>query len=222
MADPRGAKPRFFDLWSYVYDAPWVQRLTYRPLHDAVLAALPETRQPRVLDVGCGTGQLCNRLRHALPGAPIVGCDFSGGMLRHAAARSPGSARIGWVRSDAQALPFRDGSFDVLVSTEAFHWFPDQQRALAEFYRVLAPEGRLLLALMNAPVEWLTRMGHAGSQLLGEPAIWPTRQRLREQAEHAGFRVERQSRVYRIPLGVTLPPTLMLAVRPSAPLARSR
>jgi SAM-dependent methyltransferase len=214
VAHPPAARPLFFDLWSFFYDAPLVQRLTYRPVHDAVLAALSGARPTRILDVGCGTGILSDRLSRTLRGARVVGCDFSTGMLRHAGARG---AQVAWVQANALELPFRDASFDAVVSTEAFHWFPDQQCALNEFHRVLVPGGRLLVALINMPVELLTRVGRVGSQLLGEPALWPTRERLRAQAERAGFRIETQRRVYRIPLGLLLPPVLTVAVRPAAP-----
>ena len=46
-----------------------------------------------------------------------------------------------WIHGDAGRLPFNDGTFDVVTSTEAFHWFPDQDAVLREAYRVLTPEG---------------------------------------------------------------------------------
>jgi ubiquinone/menaquinone biosynthesis C-methylase UbiE len=203
---------RFFDVWSLFYDAPLVQRLTYQPVHDAVLRLLRATAPERILDVGCGTGILTTRIRNELPQVRVVGCDFSGGMLRHAAAHTPA---ITWTRGDAQRLPLRDASFDAIVSTEAFHWFPDQERALAEFHRVLAPKGRLHVALVNTPFAAASDLLHAGSRLLGEPLYWPTRQHMRRMVESAGFRVEAQRRLYRIPFGLALPPVLTTAIKES-------
>jgi ubiquinone/menaquinone biosynthesis C-methylase UbiE len=212
VADRPGARRRFFDIWSGFYDAAWVQRLTYRPVHDAVLAALRAPAHARILDVGCGTGLLSRRLGRSRHGFRVVGCDFSTGMLRHAAARR---SEVAWVQGDATRLPFRDASFDALVSTEAFHWFPDQSRALEEFHRILVPGGRLLVALVNVPLDVVTRAARVGSLLLGEPARWPTRKRMRTLVEAAGFRVTAQKRVYRIPLSPLLPPVLTVAVRPA-------
>ena len=211
MARPRGPDRRLFDQWSRFYDAPLVQRLTYRPEHDAVLRVLRRVEHRRVLDVGCGTGLLSARIGRELPQAEVVGCDFSSGMLQRAAERAP---ERGWVRADALRLPFGDASFDALVSTEAFHWFPDQGAALVEFFRVVAPKGRLLLSLVNPPFEALSRITRLGSRLGGQPLYWPTRARMRQQVEAAGFRVEAQRHVFRVPAGLILPSVLTVALRP--------
>lgn len=209
MADG-GPRQGFFDLWSRVYDAPFVQRLTYRPGQDAVLRELRDPSLRRVLDVGCGTGILAARIARELAGRRVTGCDFSAGMLRHAAARSPG---VGWIRADAQRLPVREASFDALVSTEAFHWFPDPAAALGEFHRVLAPGGRLVIVVATAHTEWLSRVAASGSRLVGEPLRWPTRGGLRRQLERAGFVVESQRLVPRLPAMLALPSFLTRAVR---------
>jgi ubiquinone/menaquinone biosynthesis C-methylase UbiE len=211
MAQRRGPDRGLFDLWSNFYDAPLVQRLTYRPEHDAVLRALGRTRHQRVLDVGCGTGILTARIRSEFKEAFVVGCDFSSGMLRRAARGRRGS---NWVRGNALQLPFADASWDVVVSTEAFHWFPDQRLALAEFFRVLEPGGRLLVSLINPPLEVMSRITRRGSRMMGQPLFWPTRSRMREQTEAAGFRIESQRQIFRLPAGVILPSVLTVAVRP--------
>jgi ubiquinone/menaquinone biosynthesis C-methylase UbiE len=208
----------FFDAWSRVYDLELVQRATYRPVHNAVLSALRDIRARRVLDIGCGTGQLAARIHQALPTVAIVGCDFSAGMLQRAAVRS---TAIDWVRGDAGRLPFRSSAFDAVVSTEAFHWFPDQDAALAELFRVLAPGGRLLLALVNTPTALLSEVMHMGSRLVGEPFYWPTTTQMRRRVEKNGFLVESQRRIFRLP-GFLLPPVLTRAIRPAGAARRSR
>ncbi len=209
----RGAQRWFFDAWARVYDFPVVQWATYRPVHDAVLRALRESPVRRVLDIGCGTGQLAVRIGETLLRTHVVGCDYSAGMLRKAAARSHRSAAVRWVCGDAGRLPFADGVFDAVVSTEAFHWFPDQDRALAELFRVLTPGGRLLLALVNTPAPLVSNIMYAGSRIAGEPFYWPTMRQMLRRVEAAGFRVDGQQRIFRLP-GFLLPPVLTRAVRP--------
>jgi SAM-dependent methyltransferase len=200
----------FFDLWSLVYDAPAVQRVTYRPVQDAVVRALRADPPARILDVGCGTGRLAVRLAHELPRARVTGCDFSHGMLRQAYARG---GALTWVQGDAERLPFADGAFDAVVSTEAFHWFPDPDRALAGFHRVLAERGRLLIAFVNPAFEVLSGASRVVSRWLGEPLRWPTADALRRQVEAAGFEVALQRRIFRLPAPVLFPPVLTEAVR---------
>ncbi len=211
MAERGGPDRRLFDVWSRFYDAPLVQRLTYRPEHDAVLSGLRRAPHARVLDVGCGTGLFAARLGRDLPDAEVVGCDFSRGMLEKAS-RRVGDASL--VRGSAMALPFGDASFEAVVCTEAFHWFPDPDEALREFLRVLAPKGRAFVSLINPPLEAMSRAGRRLSKLWGQPARWPTRAVMRRRVEDAGFRVESQSLVLRVPGMLLLPSVLTVGTRP--------
>jgi ubiquinone/menaquinone biosynthesis C-methylase UbiE len=211
MSPPPGADRGLFDVWSYFYDLPVVQWTTYWPVHDAVVRALGEDECQRILDLGCGTGQLSARIARDMPRVCVVGCDFSGGMLRRAAARH---ADVLLARGDASRLPFRAASFDAVVSTEAFHWFPDPARALDELFRIVVPGGRILVAVASAPTAGIAAAIHRASRLVGEPFYWPTVAGMRERVEAAGFRVLRQERIFRLPGGILFPPMLTIAKRP--------
>jgi len=127
---------------------------------------------------------------------------------RLAAGDDPQHAQHG--HRDAQRLPLRDASVDAVVSTEAFHWFPDKERALAEIFRVLVPGGRLLVAIVNTPNAAVRTIFQLASHAAGQPFDWPTRGEMRALCERGGFRVEAQRRVFRIPAGLSLPPVLTI------------
>ncbi len=210
MAGFRLSLPRFFDLWSRTYDDPIVQRLFYRPEQDAVLRGLERLEPESILDVGCGTGQLSRRIADALPDARVVGCDFSAGMLQRAARRNPDLALV---RADALRLPFADASFDAIVTTEAFHWFPEQSAVCREFARLLTPGGRVFASLINVPCRALGDATRVGSRLAGQPLSWPTRRAMRSLLGDAGFSVDEQRSIARIPPSLLFPTVLTVATR---------
>jgi len=209
VSEAGGPRRAFFDVWSRVYDLPPVQAAIYHPVHDAVLDELRAHPARRILDVGCGTGDLTARLRAELTTELVAGCDFSAGMLEQAAART---RAVRWLQGDATRLPFTDATFEAVLSTEAFHWFPDPDTALREFHRVLGPGGRLLVALVNVRVPTTSRLAHAGSKALGQPAHWPTRAEMAERVRDAGFTVERQKRILRLG-GLLIPTVLTVGVK---------
>jgi ubiquinone/menaquinone biosynthesis C-methylase UbiE len=210
MSTPIGPRPSrgFFDLWSRVYDAPPVQRAIYLPVQDAVLGALRLAAPARLLDLGCGTGILTARLTEELPGTAVVGCDFSGGMLRQASERSRTPA---WLQGDALHLALRTESVDAVTSTESFHWFPDPELALAELARVIRPGGLLLVAMVHPRSTVGTRALAASSRVLGQPGTWSTREQMRARLGDAGFEVLSQNRVSRI--GAAAVPTVLTVAR---------
>lgn len=205
----RGPSRVLFDLWSQTYDNPVVQAVTYRPVQDAVVAALGPGSAGRVVDVGCGTGMLAARL--AGRGWQVVGCDYSRGMLEAAARRS---RRPGWVEADATRLPLAPASADALVCTESFHWYPDQGAALREFARVLRPGGRAYVALVNPSSAAISDWTHRWSRRFGQPFRWPTTAAMRAMVAASGLRVVAQRRVRRLPAGPLLPPVLTVAEKP--------
>jgi ubiquinone/menaquinone biosynthesis C-methylase UbiE len=99
----------------------------------------------RVVDVGCGTGNLLALLADARVDA-CAGVDLSPEMLRVAAGKLAASpVRGALVAASAGALPFADGAFDTAVSASTLHDWPDPRAGLAEVRRVLRPGGTLLL-----------------------------------------------------------------------------
>jgi SAM-dependent methyltransferase len=112
------------------------------------LAAAHLAGARRVLDIGCGEGQV-SRLAAAVPGVTqVVGVDPTAAMLAIAAERGGGAALA---RSEAARLPFPDGSFDTVVACLVFEHIEDVDAAIVEVGRVLAPGGRFLFFL-NHPL----------------------------------------------------------------------
>lgn len=97
----------------------------------------------RVLDVGCGTGVLLERLLNCYPHSHVAGIDLSPAMLAQARQRLPPQVTL--EVADAEALPYPEHSFDTVVSVSSFHFWPGPKRALAEIRRVLRPGGRLVV-----------------------------------------------------------------------------
>jgi SAM-dependent methyltransferase len=122
-----------------------------RALHnDAALDLLVEAARPREgdvsLDVACGPGSVvvafAGRVREA------HGLDATEAMLaeaRRLAARA-GTRNVAWHRGDAYALPFANGTFDIVSSRFAFHHMQEPARAFAEMVRVARPGGRIVLS----------------------------------------------------------------------------
>lgn len=131
------------------YDAH--SRLAFGSLFRAIAADIAAVAPAgaRVLEVGCGPGYLALRLarRHGLA---VTGLDLDPAMIDRArmnADRAPGGGdrRPAFQVGDVAALPFPDGSFDLVVSTLSMHHWADPAAGLAEIGRVLRPDGRALV-----------------------------------------------------------------------------
>jgi SAM-dependent methyltransferase len=112
-----------------------------------MIAAADIQAGQRVLDVACGTGVLAREAaRRVGPAGFVAGVDLDAGMLAVAARVSPG---IEWRQATAESLPYADGSFDAVVSQFGLMFFPDRRAALLEMLRVLAPGGRMAIAVWD-------------------------------------------------------------------------
>lgn len=109
-----------------------------------------------VLDVACGTGDLTEAFART-QASRVVGLDFTAAMLDIARRKQPrrlepqDAAKVSYLEGDAMALPFADASFDVLSIAFGIRNVSEPSRALAEFWRVLRPGGRLIVLEFDRP-----------------------------------------------------------------------
>ena len=111
--------------------------------------ALPLAHGQRVLDAACGEGYGSALLARAA--ASVVGVDVGAAAIGHARSRY-GASNVSFVQGSVAALPLQDASIDLIVSFETIEHLAEQREMLAEFRRVLAPGGVLLISSPNRPV----------------------------------------------------------------------
>lgn len=99
----------------------------------------------RVLDLACGTGELAYRLLHQHPQLQLTGIDLSSQMLAIAQNKCQNFPQARFYQTNVQNLPFSDGCFDRIVTSSAFHYFPDPLQALTEMKRVLQANGQVII-----------------------------------------------------------------------------
>ncbi len=122
--------------------------LDQQPVNAALINQLAPAPGERLLEAGSGTGMLSRQIAAALaPGSALItGLDISPGFLRIAqdyAARDGLASRLHWCAGQAEALPFRDASFDGALAARLLLHVPDPPAVLGELRRVLRPGGRL-------------------------------------------------------------------------------
>lgn len=169
-----------WSFWAPRYERLWAQRYSLRPTREAVRARLRRLAPARVLDAGCGTGQLCGEI------AADFAADFAAGRLWiEGLDRTP--AMIAVARRRRPALHFRVGDvsqldppatpYDAVVCTHAFPYLPEPADAMARLRAQLAPGGALLLAQACADSLY-DRLFLAAVRLTTGPAQYHRRERL--------------------------------------------
>ena len=110
---------------------------------EKALSGIPEDFSGKLLEVPVGTGVLTMPVWQSLPQAEITCLDYSPDMMTSAQekAKRLGIANVAFTQGDVGALPFADESFDIVLSLNGFHAFPDKEAADRETYRVLKKGG---------------------------------------------------------------------------------
>tara|TARA_B110000014_G_scaffold240471_1_gene208586 strand:+ start:5307 stop:6116 length:810 start_codon:yes stop_codon:yes gene_type:complete len=143
----------------------------------------------RILDVGCGEGQITRLLNVA--NSQILGVDATKAQIYEAAARSTGE---GYVRASAEALPFRNHVFDASIACLVFEHIVEMEDAIREISRVLRPAGRFVL-MLNHPLLQTPGSGWVDDHMADPP----------DQYWRIGDYLIEQETVEEVELGVHIP-----------------
>lgn len=133
---------------SWVYDRVVAEAVA--EMRDALWSELSEglPQDERILDVGCGGGQIALALARDRAWAEVTGLDLSHDQIERAEQRARQAkldGRVRFVQGSALDLPFPDEAFDAVLSVASIKHWPDQARGLAECVHVLAPGGKLVV-----------------------------------------------------------------------------
>jgi SAM-dependent methyltransferase len=166
-------------------------------LAGGVLEWLAASSGESILDLGCGTGELTQRI--AAAGAHVSGVDASPAMV--AGARSRGIAAE---EGKAESLPYPDASFDAVFSNAALHWVRGQDAMMDEVHRVLKPGGRFVAemgghgnvaAILVALTAVLERHGYGDRE--DGVNYYPSVEAYTKRLQHHGFHVQRMELIPR-------------------------
>ncbi|MEV4006269.1 methyltransferase domain-containing protein [Actinomadura sp. NPDC049753] len=145
------------EAWNGWEGAAWADNA---PRYDAMMGGFNQPLLDRaaigeddtVLDIGCGTGQLTLLAARRAARARAVGVDISGPMLTRARADAAeqGIANVRFEQADAEAHPFAEEGFDVVVSRGGVMFFADPAAAFANIARALRPGGRMVFIVPQA------------------------------------------------------------------------
>lgn len=133
---------RFFGKWAKYYDQGlsgfWLNKLVKKTLEFINIK-----ESAKILDAGCGTGNLLFLLTKQGKKLKLYGTDITPEMLNIARAKLKHRAKLKLM--SVEKLKFKKNYFDYIFSTEAFHHYTDQNKAMENFYRVLEKNGKLII-----------------------------------------------------------------------------
>lgn len=114
-----------------------------RKIYNHIIKATGNLDGKKILDVGCGTGNVLKMLHDKYREAQLYGIDISEKMLEKAKVKLQDNADL--ILGDSENLPYSNSSFDVIICNDSFHHYPNPEGVLREFNRVLKDGGIFIL-----------------------------------------------------------------------------
>lgn len=134
-----------FNKWAQTYDLNIFSYYFFYWLNKAILKLLKPKIGSSLLDVGCGSGILLRHIIDTDATMMLNGIDISDEMLKKAKLKFIGNSHIKLYLGSVSKLPFKTNTFDYVTCVQSFHHHPDSLQSMKEMYRVLKPNGKLLI-----------------------------------------------------------------------------
>lgn len=165
-----------------------------RKEYPEILEELEKEEFHDILDAGCGTGAVLYLLNQKYPDRHYTGIDLSDKMIE--VAKRKKMQGVDLVCGDCEKLPFEDNSFDAVICSMSFHHYPNPQLFFKNVFRVLRPNGRLILRDMTGSAAMLWFVNHIEVTLFhkllhkGDVHTY-SRREIQKLCEDSGLQMER-------------------------------
>jgi len=141
---------KLWDFWAGKYHGLWVQKYSLKPTRDYILQVMGELgkrEEPvRILDVGCGPGELMAELQSQFEKAELTGIDFSSGML---AISRQKNKRAKHLKMDVADLGTLKERYQVIVCTHSLPYYKEPEKVMRNLHRLLADDGILYMGFAS-------------------------------------------------------------------------
>ncbi|MDP3991895.1 MAG: class I SAM-dependent methyltransferase [Nanoarchaeota archaeon] len=183
------ANKRFFDFWAPYYDRGIFGRFLFNII-DKTANSVKIKKGSKILDAGCGTGNLLHILGGKNLGLKLYGTDISKKMMQ-IARKKVKEADIREISVTNLNKEFRENYFDYVFSVDAFHHFPNRRIVMNNFYRILRYNGRLVITdfdfgIILNKIFSVLEPGNTGVY---------TKEQMKDLFKKSGFIVEKQQKI---------------------------
>jgi len=138
-----------WNFWADKYDKLWVQKYSLKPTRHYIIKVLSNYKNKdelKVLDLGCGTGELIGELTKEFKNIKITGLDFSEKMIQISKKRNPSVKHL---IMDVSELNFLDEEYDIIISTHSIPYYKEPQLIFKHLYKMLKYDGRIFAAFAS-------------------------------------------------------------------------
>lgn len=172
-------KERIWNFWADKYDKLWVQKYSLKPTRDYILKAISKLNiyeNIKVLDLGCGPGQLIHEMSHTFNNLIITGIDFSEKMIEMSQNKNPKAKHI---KLDADELYKLKDKYDLIICTHSLPYYKEPGKILMELSKLLNDDGRLLIGFASGN-SFYDKLVLSFVKLTTGPANYPSDEGFRE------------------------------------------
>ena len=173
-------KKKIWNFWANKYDKLWVQKLSLKPTRDKITELIEShfnTEQLKIIDIGCGPGELISQIHAKSASIAITGLDFSEEMIKVSQLRNSDSEHFILDVNDLDTINKR---YDILICTHSLPYYKDIQETLNKFYNKLNQDGTIYLAFASGE-NFYDKFLLFFVKLTTGPAYYPSDRMFREQ-----------------------------------------
>ena len=137
---------KIWDFWAKRYNKLWVQKYSLEPTRKYIKSQLNLDKELKILDLGCGPGELIEDILKINPNVNISGLDYSQAMLDVSKKRNPSVRHI---HLDVADLHRFNEEFDIIISSHSFPYWKDQRKVMEDLHNILRPNGKIIIGFAS-------------------------------------------------------------------------